>query len=68
MFGHSALIPMPEKVWTISNASEPGVELSEISVSAQESGDQDYRRSVTARYAETVINGRGVKEENVGGK
>ena len=44
------------------------MELREVSVGAQEPGNQHYGRSVTVGHSQTVINRRRMKQQNVGGE
>src|SRR5208283_1814361 len=49
------------KVRAIADAFQPGAQLRQIVVSAQEPGNEDHTRAVAVWYAEAVIDRRGVQ-------
>ena len=56
------------KIRAITNSAQPGMQLCQISVCTQEAGNQHDGRAVAARYAESVVNRRGMQQEDVSGK
>ena len=56
------------KIGAISDAPQPTVELHQIKVGAEETGNDDDGGSVTVRYAESVINRGGMQQEDLGGE
>jgi hypothetical protein len=52
-------------VRTVADAAQPGEDLDEVDVAAEETGDDHYRGTVASGNAETVVDGRGAEEEDL---
>src|SRR5664279_6222897 len=55
-------------VRAISDSLEPRMKLSKVSVCAEKSGDKNDRRAIAARHAPSVIHGRSMQQQDVGGE
>ena len=53
------------KVGSIANALKPVVEVTDIEVGSQESGNHDDGRAVSALDAQTIVNRRGMQEQKI---
>ena len=54
------------KIGAVSNAAEPGMQFHQVQICAEKARNNNDPGSISMRYANAIVDGRGMKQENLG--